>query len=67
MDFVTPEFGYKVAAELFKRGILVAGTLIGITTIRIEPALTIPYPLLKKLIEALDDTLKTLIKQEHKK
>lgn len=60
MDFVTPEFGYKVAAGLFKRGVLVAGTLLGIQTIRVEPALNIPYPLLEKFLEKLNDTLKEL-------
>jgi putrescine aminotransferase len=39
--FHTPEIGYQVAAELFKRGVLVAGTLTSSHTIRIEPALTI--------------------------
>ena len=37
--FQTPETGYKVAAELFKRGVLVAGTLTSAQTIRIEPPL----------------------------
>jgi putrescine aminotransferase len=39
--FHTPELGYKVAAELFKRGVLVAGTLTSAQTIRIEPPLII--------------------------
>jgi putrescine aminotransferase len=39
--FHTPETGYKVAAELFKRGVLVAGTLTSAQTIRIEPPLII--------------------------
>ena len=40
MDFVSDEIGYQVAAGLFKRGALVAGTLISSRTIRLEPALT---------------------------
>ncbi|MEJ5223444.1 MAG: hypothetical protein WHV44_03240, partial [Anaerolineales bacterium] len=32
-----------VAAELFKRGVLVAGTLTSAQTIRIEPPLVITY------------------------
>ncbi len=60
LDFATPEIGFAVSAGLFKRGILVAGTLIGIRTIRIEPALNIPYPLLDKLLDRLDDTLKEI-------
>ena len=43
MHFKTPEIGYKVAAELFKRGVLVAGTLTSAQTIRIEPPLIIEY------------------------
>jgi putrescine aminotransferase len=57
LDFASPETGYAVSAGLFKRGVLVAGTLIGIRTIRIEPALNIPYALLDKVLDRLDDTL----------
>jgi putrescine aminotransferase len=57
LDFASPEIGYAVSAGLFKRGVLVAGTLIGIRTIRIEPALNIPYALLDKVLDRLDDTL----------
>ncbi|HMB25507.1 MAG TPA: aminotransferase class III-fold pyridoxal phosphate-dependent enzyme [Anaerolineales bacterium] len=39
--FHTPQIGYKVAAELFKRGVLVAGTLTNAQTVRIEPPLII--------------------------
>jgi putrescine aminotransferase len=39
--FQSPELGYKVAAELFKRGVLVAGSLTSAQTIRIEPPLII--------------------------
>lgn len=64
MDFVTPEFGYEVSAGLFTRGVLVAGTLIGIKTIRIEPALTISYNLIDKVLDRLDDTLAALVHQK---
>ncbi|WP_308748305.1 aminotransferase class III-fold pyridoxal phosphate-dependent enzyme [Candidatus Hakubella thermalkaliphila] len=37
--FHNPETGYKVAAGLFKRGVLVAGTLTSAHTIRMEPPL----------------------------
>ena len=60
LDFASPEIGYAVSAGLFRRGVLVAGTLIGIRTIRIEPALNIPYDLLDKLLDRLDDTLKEI-------
>jgi len=39
--FNSPELGYKVSAELFKRGVLVSGTLTSAQTIRIEPPLVI--------------------------
>jgi putrescine aminotransferase len=60
MEFASPEIGYAVSAGLFRRGVLVAGTLIGIRTIRIEPALNIPFPLLDKVLDRLDDTLKEI-------
>lgn len=60
MDFKDAKFGYRVTAGLFKRGVLVAGTLIGIKTVRIEPALNIPYKLIDTVLEKLDDTLSVL-------
>lgn len=60
-DFIDEKFGYKVSAGLFRRGVLVAGTLIGIKTIRIEPALNIPDRLLKAVVKKLDDTLAQLV------
>lgn len=41
MHFKTHQTGYKVAVELFKRGVLVAGTLTNAQTIRVEPPLVI--------------------------
>jgi putrescine aminotransferase len=60
LEFVDDEFGYSVAAGLFKRGVLVAGTLLNAKTIRIEPALNIPRALVDELLEKLDDTLREL-------
>ncbi|HEY7508757.1 MAG TPA: aminotransferase class III-fold pyridoxal phosphate-dependent enzyme [Vicinamibacteria bacterium] len=60
LDFVDTEFGYSVAAGLFKRGVLVAGTLLSAQTIRIEPALNIPRPLVDEVLEKLEDTLEEL-------
>ncbi len=57
MHFHDTETGYKVAAGLFKRGILVAGTLISAQTIRIEPPLIISYGQLDMLVNRLEDTL----------
>ena len=42
IEFVNTEIGYKVVAGLFRRGVLVAGTLTNSKVVRIEPALNIP-------------------------
>src|SRR5688572_17106628 len=57
LDFVDTEFGFAVAAGLFKRGVLVAGTLLSAKTLRIEPALNIPRSLVDEVLEKLEDTL----------
>lgn len=62
IEFHDKNVGYKVAAGLFKRGVLVAGTLLGARTIRIEPALNISYDLLEKVLDRLHDTLEELDK-----
>jgi putrescine aminotransferase len=58
MHFQTPEIGYQVAAGLFKRGVLVAGTLISAQTVRIEPPLVITYEEIDDLLNRLEDTLR---------
>src|SRR5258706_2094710 len=60
IEFVDSEFGYSVAAGLFKRGVLVAGTLLNAKTIPIQPALNIPRPLVGEVLEKLEDTLREL-------
>jgi putrescine aminotransferase len=60
VEFVDTEFGYAVAAGLFKRGVLVAGTLLNAKTLRIEPALNIPRALVDELLDKLDDTMREL-------
>lgn len=60
--FHNPEVGYKVAAGLFKRGVLVAGTLTSAHTIRIEPPLVITYEQIDAVLDRLADTLKTVSK-----
>lgn len=55
--FHNPEVGYKVAAGLFKRGVLVAGTLISAQTIRFEPPLVITYEQMDEVLNRLEDTL----------
>jgi len=49
--------GYKVAAGLFRRGVLVAGTLTSAHTIRIEPPLVITYEQIDAVLDRLADTL----------
>jgi len=60
LEFVDSEFGYAVASNLFKRGVLVAGTLLNAKTIRIEPALNIPRALVDEVLEKFEDTLESL-------
>jgi putrescine aminotransferase len=55
--FHTPEIGYKVAAELFKRGVLVAGTLTSAQTIRIEPPLIISQQEIEEGLNRLNDAV----------
>jgi putrescine aminotransferase len=62
MHFRDAASGYKVAAGLFKRRVVVAGTLISSQTIRIEPPLIISYPQMDSLLERLEDTLKDVRK-----
>jgi putrescine aminotransferase len=57
MHFQSPEIGYKVAAGLFHRQVLVAGTLISAHTVRIEPPLVITYQQLDVVLDRLGDTL----------
>jgi putrescine aminotransferase len=60
LEFVDEDFGYAVSAGLFKRGVLVAGTLLNSKTIRIEPALNVPRHIVDQVLQALDDTLREL-------
>jgi putrescine aminotransferase len=60
--FVSKEIGFKVAAGLFKRGVLVAGTLSNSQTIRIEPPLIITLEQLDAVLDRLEDTLKEIEK-----
>lgn len=60
--FQTPELGYKVAAELFKRGVLVAGTLTSAQTIRIEPPLIIEQGEIDEGLNRLNDAVGVVAK-----
>jgi len=57
MHFNNAEVGYNVAAGLFKRGVLVAGTLTSAHTVRIEPPLVISYEQIDSVLNRLSDTL----------
>ena len=59
--FLTPEIGYQVAAGLFKRGVLVAGTLTSAHTIRIEPPILITYEQIDEVLNRLEDTLREVV------
>ena len=60
--FRTPAIGYKVAAELFKRGVLVAGTLTSAQTIRIEPPLIISQEEIDEGLNRLNDAVGAVAK-----
>ena len=63
LHFTDPEIGYKVAAGLFRRGVLVAGTLISAQTIRIEPPLIISIEQIDQVLNRLEDTLSSVSKE----
>jgi putrescine aminotransferase len=52
-----------VASELFKRGVLVGGTLNSAKTIRIEPPLVIDYETIDRGLAILGDTLEYISAQ----
>ncbi|WP_028586596.1 putrescine aminotransferase [Desulfocurvus vexinensis] len=58
LEFMSGEVGYKVAAGLFSRRVLTAGTLTNAECIRIEPALNVPYDVLDEMLNRLEDTLR---------
>jgi putrescine aminotransferase len=55
--FHDDQVGYKVAAGLFRRGVLVAGTLNNARVIRLEPPLVITQPQIDAVLDRLADTL----------
>jgi len=66
MHFTSPQIGYKVASGLFKRGVLVAGTLTSAQTVRIEPPLIVSEEQLDLALDRLEDTLKSVARSmEH--
>jgi putrescine aminotransferase len=59
VEFQSQEIGWNVAAGLFKRGVLVAGTYARAKTLRFEPALGIERRLLDEVLSRLEDTVKS--------
>ncbi|MBN1136945.1 MAG: aminotransferase class III-fold pyridoxal phosphate-dependent enzyme, partial [Anaerolineae bacterium] len=55
--FHDDKVGYKVAAGLFRRGVLVAGTLNNARVIRVEPPLIITRQQIDTVLDRLADTL----------
>ena len=58
LELVSQEIGWKVAAGLFKRGVLVAGTYARAKTLRFEPALGISRETLDEVLNRLEDTFR---------
>lgn len=63
MHFTDAKTGYQVASELFKRGVLVAGTLTSAQTIRIEPPLVIEYSQIDEILNRLSDAIEEVSKE----
>ncbi|MED1205704.1 putrescine aminotransferase [Heyndrickxia acidicola] len=57
IEFHKDEIGYEVSKGMFDHGVLVAGTLINSKTIRIEPALTISYEEVDKVVSTFKQVL----------
>jgi putrescine aminotransferase len=60
--FKDAHIGYNIAAGLFKRGVLVAGTLTSAHTVRIEPPLVITKEQIDEVMNRLSDTLAEVAK-----
>src|SRR5215471_18721883 len=58
--FVNDDVGYAVASGLFKRGVLISGTLNNSRVIRVEPPLVITYEEINTILNRLEDTLQEL-------
>ena len=54
------DIGYAVASGLFKRGVLISGTLNNSRVIRVEPPLVITREEIDTILNRLEDTLQEL-------
>jgi putrescine aminotransferase len=57
MQFTSARMGWDVISRLFRKGVLVAGTMSSAETVRFEPALNIGYDLIDEILNRLEDTL----------
>src|SRR5437763_16938704 len=58
--FVNDDIGYAVASGLFKRGVLISGTLNNSRVVRVEPPLIITREEIDTILNRLEDTLQEL-------
>ena len=58
--FVNDDIGYAVASGLFKRGVLISGTLNNSRVIRVEPPLIITREEIDTILNRLEDTLQEI-------
>ncbi len=58
--FVNDEIGYAIASGLFKRGVLISGTLNNSRVIRVEPPLVITREEIDTILNRLEDTIHDL-------
>ena len=66
MHFVNDDIGYKIAAGLFKRGVLISGMLNNSRVVRIEPPLNISREEIDAVLDRLEDTIQSLQKTNSK-
>jgi putrescine aminotransferase len=58
MQFRSAALGWQVVSRLFRKGVLVAGTMSNSETVRFEPALNIPEESIDEILNRLEDTLR---------
>jgi len=58
--FVNDDVGYAVASGLFKRGVLISGTLNNSRVIRVEPPLVITRTEIDTILNRLEDTIQEI-------
>ena len=58
--FVNDDIGYAVASGLFKRGVLISGTLNNSRVIRVEPPVVMSREEIDTILNRLEDTLQEL-------